>query len=104
MRTDSHHCNDYNMYYWDEPSQQSTPTLSSNCLAAEPTLFQWVLSFSQDDGPLSLLSAGFSRQFELREDCFYCQVTGQRCASSNGRGDYSCSCENSCEGNKGKVI
>jgi len=100
MRNDSHH---YNMYYWDESSQQPTAALSSNCLAAEPT-FEWVLSFSQDDTNLSLQSAGFSRKFVLQEDCFYCKVTGQSCSSSNGTGDHSCLCEDICKTNKGKVL
>lgn len=92
----SNHCNDYKLYYWEELNDHHVPA-SNNCLVTQPTLLEWKLSFGGDDGSLSLLSVGFSRTFELHEDCFYCQTTGQSCTGNNRAANSSCSCENICK-------
>lgn len=96
-------CKDYSVYYWDD-SDESTDHLEKahhpGCLAAQPPLFRWVLSFDNynDGDGLYLLSAGFSHHFELRVDCFECHVNGRPCSSSDdSEASSSCSCDNVCE-------
>ena len=88
-------CRDYSIYYWNESDHQLNHISPVNCLGSYPTLFEWVLSYTEANGNLSfsLLAAGFSHQSELQMKCFNCQLIGKNCSRDD---DSSCMCEHSC--------
>ena len=89
-------CRDYNLYDWKESENFSRKGHPANCWISQATLFEWVLSYSEDDGSLSLHSAGFSHHRELHKDCFICPMTEENCSRNNHAADSSCLCGDMC--------
>ncbi|KAJ6853240.1 LEAF RUST 10 DISEASE-RESISTANCE LOCUS RECEPTOR-LIKE PROTEIN KINASE-like 1.2 [Iris pallida] len=93
-------CRDYSLFY-SSSDYQSLGVAPSYCSTSDDLWFDWKLSYGdgEEDGSLSLLSAGFSRKWTPFPNCFSCGKIGVNC-SGNGGGQPSCGCRNQCWGSK----
>lgn len=94
-------CRDYN-FYWYESENQLSMDSPASCLIDKPAWFEWVMSFDENDGNFSLLSAGFSSQMKSHEHCFNCVLAYADCSSHGDGGYSSCQCKRTCSERKGK--
>lgn len=70
-------CTNYSLYYSNSLGDQT----GGHCKNSSGIWFEWRLAFDEDDGNVSLLSAGFSPNWTPFPDCFSCQFVAGNCSN-----------------------
>ncbi|OAY84978.1 putative receptor-like protein kinase [Ananas comosus] len=101
-------CKNYTLFLPQNSQNYQENDLPTYCLSLSSggLWFTWKFSFGGDyegsnDGSISLLSGGFSHNWDLHPDCFGCNVTaGSSCTTSGDPGDLDspCQCIKQCRG------
>nr|CAD1834960.1 unnamed protein product [Ananas comosus var. bracteatus] len=100
-------CKNYTLFLSQNSQNYQENDLPTYCLSLSSggLWFTWKLSFGGDyegsnDGNISLLSGGFSHNWDLHPDCFGCNVTASSsCTTSGDPGelDSPCKCIKKCQ-------
>nr|CAD1834710.1 unnamed protein product [Ananas comosus var. bracteatus] len=103
-------CKNYTLFLPQNSQNYQENDLPTYCLSLSSggLWFTWKLSFGGDyegsnDGNISLLSGGFSHNWDLHPDCFGCNVTaGSSCTTRGDPGDLDspCKCIKKCRGRR----
>nr|CAD1834962.1 unnamed protein product [Ananas comosus var. bracteatus] len=106
-------CKNYTLFLPQNSQNYQENDLPTYCSSLGGLWFTWKLSFGGDyegrnDGSISLLSGGFSHNWDLHPDCFGCEVTASdSCTTGGDPGDLDspCQCIKQCRGDvKGVIV